>query len=140
VDVSEDALALARENAALHGLDSRVRFETGNWHDGITERFDVVVSNPPYIPSADIEGLMPEVRNHDPVLALDGGADGLDPYRILFDALPQVLKPGGMFAFEFGHGQAARVQELARSGPGLVNLEIIRDLTDKDRVIVGRMF
>ncbi len=140
VDISPDALALARENAALHGLDSRATLLEGSWDGPVEGSFDVVVSNPPYIPSGDIAGLMPDVREHDPHLALDGGADGLDPYRHLFGVLPRLLKSGGLFAFEFGIGQGAAMQELARSTKGLVNVNIIRDLSDIERVVVGRAF
>jgi release factor glutamine methyltransferase len=140
VDVSPEALALARENAALHGLEARATLALGNWADGIAERFDVVVSNPPYIPSGDIAGLMADVRDHDPHLALDGGPDGLAPYRVLVEALPRILKSGGLFAFEFGAGQGEDVRALARTSGQLVNLELIRDLTDRDRVLLGRLF
>jgi release factor glutamine methyltransferase len=140
VDVSPDALALARENAALHGLEGRATLVLGNWADGIAERFDVVVSNPPYIPSEDIARLMADVRDHDPHLALDGGPDGLAPYRILVGALPRILTSGGMFAFEFGLGQGEDVRAIARASGQLVNLELVRDLTDRDRVLLGRLF
>lgn len=138
VDLSAAALELAGENAALHGLQDRVTLVSGNWADGIGEQFDILVSNPPYIPSGAIAALMPDVRDHDPHLALDGGADGLDPYRHLFAALPRVLRAGGLFAFEFGLGQSADIRTLAAASDEVVNVEIIRDLTDRDRVVVGR--
>ena len=140
VDISPEALALARENAALHALTDRATLLQGNWDGPVEGSFDVVVSNPPYIPTGDIAGLMPDVRDHDPHLALDGGADGLDPYRHLFSVLPRLLKSGGLFAFEFGIGQGEAMRELARTTKGLVNVNIIRDLSDMERVVVGRAF
>ena len=139
IDRSEEALSLAGENASLHGLTDRVDLRLGDWHQGLDEQFDIVVSNPPYIPSAVIDSLQDEVRLHDPRLALDGGEDGLDPYRILFAALPKVLKPSGVFAFEFGIDQADAVMALAQSVPGLINLRVIKDLSDIDRVIFGTL-
>lgn len=139
VDISDEALALAQENAAKLGLEDRVAFKHGDWHQGLGQQFDVVVSNPPYIPSHVIDTLQDEVRLHDPRLALDGGEDGLDPYRILFSALPQILKPQGMFAFEFGQGQSEAVMALANQVSELSNLRIIKDLSDIDRVIFGTL-
>jgi release factor glutamine methyltransferase len=139
IDQSEDALALAAENASHIGLTDRIELRVGDWHQGVDERFDIVVSNPPYIPSAVIDTLQDEVRLHDPRLALDGGDDGLNPYRILFSALPEVLKPSGVFAFEFGIGQADAVMALAQSVSGLINLRVIKDLSDIDRVIFGTL-
>jgi release factor glutamine methyltransferase len=139
IDHSEDALALAAENATHIGLTDRIDLRVGDWHQGVDERFDIVVSNPPYIPSAVIATLQDEVRLHDPHLALDGGEDGLDPFRILFSALPEVLKPSGVFAFEFGIGQADAVMALAQSVSGLINLRVIKDLSDIDRVIFGTL-
>lgn len=139
IDRSEEALSLAGENASLHGLTDRVDLRLGDWHQGLDEQYDIVVSNPPYIPSAVIDSLQDEVRLHDPRLALDGGEDGLDPYRILFAALPKVLKPSGVFAFEFGIDQADAVMALAQSVPGLINLRVIKDLSDIDRVIFGTL-
>ena len=83
IDLSPQAVAAAAANAAPNGLAERARFQTGNWGDGLAERFDLVVSNPPYIPSGDIASLDPEVREHDPLRALDGGTDGLDAYRAI---------------------------------------------------------
>lgn len=138
VDVSADALALAADNAAMHGLSDRLTLIEGHWTDGVTGTFDIVVSNPPYIPSGDIAGLDVDVRDHDPHLALDGGEDGLEPYRHLFPLLPDLIKPWGLFAFEFGIGQAEAVKALADAVPGLVKTAIIKDLSDKERVLIGR--
>jgi release factor glutamine methyltransferase len=140
VDVSHDALMLAHENAQLHGLSDRLTLQQGDWHYGLNdERFDIVVSNPPYIPSHVIETLQEDVRGYDPRIALDGGSDGLDPYRILFRALPGLLKPGAMFAFEFGIGQSLAMLALAGAVSQLTNVSIIKDLSDIDRVVIGRL-
>ena len=114
VDVAAEACALARANAARLGLGGRAAFICGDWAAALQGRFDLVLSNPPYIPSADIDGLMPEVARHEPRLALDGGADGLNCYRDLLSALPRLLAPGGRAVLELGAGQAAMVSDLAR--------------------------
>lgn len=137
VDISEDALAVARENAANLDLDGRMALLRGDWAAGLGDAgFDLVVANPPYIPSAVIETLEPEVRDHDPRLALDGGADGLDPYRALAPEILRVLKPGGMFAVEIGHDQSAPVEALFRQA-GASGVRTIKDLGLRDRVVAG---
>ena len=113
VDINQDAIAVSRENAVKHGVETRSDFAVGSWFDPVAgERFDLIVSNPPYIPDADIESLAPEVRNHDPILALAGGIDGLDPYKIIFSGLKNHLLPGGMAYLEFGFGQAESLARL----------------------------
>jgi release factor glutamine methyltransferase len=137
VDVSEEALAVARENAANLGLASRLALLRGDWTQGLVDAsFDVVVSNPPYIASAVIEELEPEVRDHEPRLALDGGPDGLDAYRILSTEILRVLKPAGMFAVEIGYDQKTQVEELFRAA-GAGGVHTVRDLADRDRVVIG---
>lgn len=137
VDISEDALAVARENAANLDLDGRTVLLRGDWTAGLGDGgFDLVVANPPYIPTAVIETLEPEVRDHDPRLALDGGPDGLDPYRVLAPEILRVLKPGGMFAVEIGHDQSAAVEALFRQA-GASGVRTIQDLGLRDRVVAG---
>ena len=111
VDISPEALTVARANAANLGLGSRVQWATGNWAEGVKGPFDLIVSNPPYIRHGDLAGLAPEVVAYDPVLALDGGEDGLDAYRRILANLPE-LAPGGAILFEVGQGQADSVLEL----------------------------
>ncbi len=136
-DVSDEALAVARDNAARLGLDGRLALLRGDWTAGMAEgSFDLVVSNPPYIPAADIEGLEPEVRDHDPRLALDGGADGLDHYRRLAPEVLRVLRPGGRFLLEIGHDQSQAVEALMRAA-GAAEVRTVRDLSDRDRVVSG---
>lgn len=112
VDLSEGAARQARANLQRLGLGSRASIMVGRWAEALAGRFDLVVSNPPYITSADIEGLDTEVRAHDPRLALDGGTDGLDAYRTIAAALPALLLPRGVAILELGAGQEADVAQL----------------------------
>ena len=137
VDVSEEALAVARDNAAGLGLAGRMALLRTDWTSGLHDAtFDLVVSNPPYIASEVIETLEPEVRDHEPRIALEGGADGLDHYRILAPEILRVLKPGGRFAVEIGYDQKAAVEALFRAA-GALGVQTLRDLSDKDRVVAG---
>jgi release factor glutamine methyltransferase len=137
IDVSEEALAVARENAANLGLAGRLALMRGDWTQGLGEAsFDLVVSNPPYIASHVIETLEPEVRDHEPRLALEGGADGLDHYRRLAPEILRVLKPGGRFAVEIGYDQKEAVEALFREA-GAAGVATFRDLGDRDRVVAG---
>jgi release factor glutamine methyltransferase len=137
IDISEEALAVARENAANLGLGSRAALLRGDWTAGLGDgQFDLVTANPPYIPSQDIEGLDPEVRDHEPRLALDGGPDGLDAYRILAPEILRVLKPGGLFLVEIGYDQSAAVEALFKAA-GARDVTTKKDLGTNDRVIIG---
>ncbi len=137
VDVSESALEVARENAAALGLGDRAVLEHGTWADGLPDdHYDLVVSNPPYIATAEIETLDPEVRDHEPRLALDGGEDGLDAYRHLAPEILRVLKPGSHFAVEMGASQKSAVERLFKEA-GAGGVRTVRDLSDRDRVVTG---
>jgi release factor glutamine methyltransferase len=137
VDISTEALAVARENAANLGLAKQVALLRGDWTEGLGDAsFDVVVANPPYIPSKDIETLDPEVRDHEPRVALDGGADGLDAYRQLAPEILRVLKPDGVFAVEIGWDQSKAVEALFRAA-GAEDVRTRKDLADRDRVVGG---
>jgi len=137
IDVSEEALAVARENAANLDLAGRTALMRGDWTNGLgDDSFDLVVSNPPYIATPVIETLEPEVRDHEPRLALDGGPDGLDAYRFLAGEILRVLKPGAMFAVEIGHDQSEAVETLFRQA-GAQNVRTIKDLSVNDRVVTG---
>ncbi len=137
VDVSEEALAVARDNAANLGLGGRVALLRGDWTEGLADaNFDLVVSNPPYIASDVIETLEPEVRDHEPRIALEGGPDGLMHYRSLAPEILRVLKPGGRFAIEIGYDQKTAVEDLFRAA-GAQQVQTLRDLGDRDRVVAG---
>lgn len=137
VDASAEALAVARDNAASLDLNNRAALMHGDWTAGLGDGgFDVVVSNPPYIPTAVIDTLEPEVRDHEPRLALDGGDDGLDAYRLLAPEILRVLKPGGMFAVEIGHDQSKAVEALFKTA-GAQQVKTIKDLSTHDRVVTG---
>lgn len=136
IDISPDALAVARANAIELGVADRVELREGDWDAGLDGGFDFVASNPPYIASNDIGALAPEVARFEPRLALDGGADGLDAYRAITAALPRLLKPGGVFALEVGLGQAKPVKALAEAA-GLSTNEPRRDLAGIPRVVTG---
>ncbi|MDA1098205.1 MAG: peptide chain release factor N(5)-glutamine methyltransferase [Proteobacteria bacterium] len=117
LDISMAAARQARDNAYALGLSGRVDFMVGDWSQSLAGRFDLIVANPPYIATAEIAGLAPEVRCHDPGLALDGGRDGLAAYRALLPDLPRLLRPNGKVALECGQGQAyALAQIIAASG------------------------
>jgi release factor glutamine methyltransferase len=138
VDVSEEALAVARDNAAKLGLAGRATFLRTDWGQGLAdESFDLVVSNPPYIPTEELAALEPEVRDHEPRLALDGGADGLDAYRALAPEVLRLLKPDGLFFVEIGWNQGESVPALFREAGGW-DVAVIKDLGDRDRVVGGR--
>jgi release factor glutamine methyltransferase len=136
VDVSTAALAVARANARALGLKQRARFRHGVWAAGLAGRFDVIVSNPPYIPGGMLAGLPAEV-SFDPVGALDGGRDGLAAYRAIGPALARLLAPDGVAALEIGADQAAAVGAiLARSGLRIA--KIVCDLANNERVVVAQ--
>ena len=138
VDISSAARAVAEENAAALGLSERVTFHTGDLLAPIREQqFTAILSNPPYIPEADIQGLAPEVRCKEPMTALSGGKDGLDFYRRLCDEAPAMLTDDGFMAFEVGIHQATEVAQLAEASPLIVRTEILKDYAGIDRVVVA---
>jgi release factor glutamine methyltransferase len=136
-DISDEALAVARENAANLDLNGRATFLRTSWADGLPDAsFDLVVSNPPYIATPEMETLEPEVRDHEPRVALDGGMDGLEAYRTLAPEVGRLLKPGGIFAVEIGHTQGREVLRLFEAA-GLQGVHVVKDLGDRDRVVTG---
>ena len=139
IDISTDALALARQNAARHQLESRIQFFAGDGFAALpaNARFDLIISNPPYIPSAEIAALEPEVRDHDPRLALDGGLDGLDFYRRLARESGHYLKPGGRLMLEFGDGQDVPLQNLFRQEKWIVEA-VKADYNRRPRILTAR--
>lgn len=137
IDLSERALEAARQNAVRHGVAERLELLAGPWFDplGRDRRFDLIVSNPPYIESRVIDGLQREVRDFDPRLALDGGADGLSAYRAIFAGAPHHLEPGGTLILEIGADQAKTVATLARES-GFLTMRLEKDLAGLDRALV----
>ena len=137
VDVMPGAAATARRNAEQLRMHDRASFIAGNWGAALAGGFDVVVANPPYIASAELAQLPPEVRDHDPHRALDGGADGLAAYRAIAGELARLLMPGGLFAAEIGIGQDEAVARIIVAG-GLAVEPAVADLAGIPRVIVAR--
>jgi len=137
IDSSAEALAWATRNVATHNLQDRAALIEGGWLEEASPGFDVVLSNPPYIPSADIAALEPEVRDHEPRAALDGGPDGLDAYRALSTRITRLLRPGGHAILEIGIGQAEAVCGLLEGG-NLQVLRTVKDLAQIPRAIVAR--
>ena len=141
VDRSADALDVARANAAAHGLSGRIAFFEGDLLAPLGERaatLDAIVANPPYIPAGELSGLQPEVRDHEPRLALDGGPDGLAVIDRIVAGAPRLLRPGGWLLLEVGAGQAPRVGErLGRTGAFDLTATR-RDLAGVERVVAAR--
>jgi release factor glutamine methyltransferase len=140
LEISPEALDLARKNASSLGLGDRIRFVQSDGFAGLTEqtRVDLILSNPPYVPSAEIATLQPEVRDYDPRAALDGGPDGLDFYRRLSAEAGRFLKPSGKIMVEFGDNQAQRVQELFEQQNWVVE-RIVDDYTQRPRIMIARL-
>lgn len=137
-DLSEEALQTAQTNAGLHRLSDRIAFIASDYASALDGPFDLVVSNPPYIPSGDIKTLEVDVRDHDPRLALDGGLDGLVAYRAIAAEAPRILKPGGALVVEVGIGQAIDVA-LIVAASGLVPEAAARpDLAGVPRVVAAQ--
>lgn len=133
-DLSDKAIGLAMRNASIN--DAEIRLIKSDLFKDIEGSFDVIVSNPPYIPTEEIETLSPEVRDHDPRLALDGGSDGLDIYRRIVSECGDVLNTGGRLYMEIGFDQAVAVGALMKEAD-FRDIEVIKDLAGKDRVIFG---
>ena len=134
-DISKTALLVAKENAKMHEVDAD--WIRSDLFDNITETFDVIMTNPPYIPTGEILSLMPEVRDFEPENALDGGADGLDFYRKIAGQVKDYLNPGGYVYMEIGYDQGEAVSELMRNA-GFTEVEVIKDLARNDRVVKGK--
>jgi release factor glutamine methyltransferase len=135
VDRSLDALRTARRNAARSGVGDRATFVASDWAAAVAGRFDLVVSNPPYIASAVLADLAPEVREHDPTRALDGGPDGLAAYRAIVAEAPRLLGPGGGLVLEIGWDQEEAIRTLARPA-GLDVRQMAQDLRGHPRAVV----
>jgi release factor glutamine methyltransferase len=137
VDISTDAADVALGNLDACGLSERAEIRVGDWTSGLEARFDLIVSNPPYIPTADLAGLPREVRDFDPWLALDGGIDGLAAYRRIMAEAKFLLASGGWLIAEFGAGQGAEVIAIANQS-GFTDATTYKDLAGLDRVVAAR--
>ena len=140
VDRSEAALALARANAALHGVAGRVSLVASDWLSGLAPRplFDLAVSNPPYVPRVDAPHVEKTVSEHEPHLALFGGDDGLDAVRVLLAELPPRLQPGAPFLFEIGYGQAREASGLVEASPAFALEDVRLDAAGIPRTVLAR--
>lgn len=139
VDISADALKYARDNARLNDVASQIDFVEEDFFSCslLPAPFHLIVSNPPYIPSEIIETLDPGIREYEPRLAFDGGADGLDFYRRMIQSAFSLLKPGGVLAVEIGEDQGSSVKEIFNQA-GLKEIEVVNDYADLPRVVIGR--
>jgi release factor glutamine methyltransferase len=139
-DLSPKALAVAEENALRCGVGERIRFARGDLFQplGKGESFDLIVTNPPYIPRGELPSLMPEVRDYEPRIALDGGEDGLDFFRRALPSISEYLHPGSWFLAEMGAGQDRKILKIAEKNPGLDSFGFAKDLSGINRVFKAR--
>jgi len=137
-DISQPALQVAAKNAARHHVDGRIRFVRTDLLNNISERFRMIVANPPYVPTGDRPSLPPEVRDHEPMLALLAGPDGLDIMRRLLAQAGDHLHPGGALIVEIGYGQSDAVSTLISITPGLTMVDVRSDLQGIPRTVVAR--
>ena len=134
VDKSKKALNVAKKNAELLNLNDRVKFQLGNWCDGLDNKFDLIVSNPPYISEKEILGLSNDVINWEPRIALTPEGDGLGAYKNIINGVKNILIPNGRIIFEIGHAQGNEVSNLLKSN-NFKEINIVKDINNKDRVI-----
>lgn len=139
IDLSQEALKVAKENARRFQVDHRIRWFQGSYLDAISpeEPIDILVSNPPYIPSNQIAQLEKQVRHYEPILALDGGTDGLQPYRCLCQAFAHWKNRPRLVAFEIGHDQGKAVCEIVRTFLKAKEVHLFSDLAGHDRIVMG---
>ena len=134
VDKSKKALNVAQKNAELLNLNDRVKFQLGNWCDGLDNKFDLIVSNPPYISEKEILGLSNDVINWEPRIALTPEGDGLGAYKNIINGVKNILIPNGRIIFEIGHAQGNEVSNLLKSN-NFKEINIVKDIDNKDRVV-----
>ncbi len=137
-DIGAEALEVARDNAARHGVAARLDLQLADWWAGVTGPFDLIAANPPYIAAAEMAGLAREVRDHDPHMALTDGADGLTAYRVIAAGLGAHLAPQGRVALEIGLTQGRDVADILRAA-GLTDVMIWPDIVGRDRVVTARL-
>lgn len=140
IDISDSALKVAEYNAKINGVNDRISFVKSNLFNEVPNslkgKLDMIISNPPYIPTKDIKMLMKEVREHEPSIALDGGQDGLDFYKLIIKDGKEYLKSGAILIFEIGYNQGKIVSQVLKSS-GFKEVEIKKDLAGLDRVVFG---
>ena len=134
VDKSKKALNVAKKNAELLNLNDRVKFQLGNWCDGLDNKFDLIVSNPPYISEKEMLGLSNDVINWEPRIALTPEDDGLGAYKNIINGVKNILIPNGRLIFEIGHAQGNEVSNLLKRN-NFKEINIVKDINNKDRVI-----
>jgi release factor glutamine methyltransferase len=137
-DCSAASLEVARQNAVQNGVADRIVFRRSDWFAGLTGTFDVIVANPPYVSSRQWEKLASEVREHEPAVALDGGADGLAAVRQIVREAPEHLRSGGHLYLEIGAGQETTVRQLLEAQPAFVEILIRKDLAGHPRFVCAR--
>jgi release factor glutamine methyltransferase len=137
-DISAEALVVARRNASRHKVGDRITFTQGDLLDGVSGTFDAIVANPPYVIDRAAPALQPEVRDHEPAVALYGGAEGLDLVTRLVGQAPSRLNPGGYLVFEFGLGQDVEIEDLVAQSSELTLIELRRDLQGIARTAIAR--
>lgn len=140
IDISMEALKIAEKNAKANKVENQIQWICGDLLKGYNEekKVDLIVSNPPYITTQDYYALDPDIKEHEPIIALDGGQDGLDFYRKITTQAKKHLVQGGMLAYEIGYNQGQAVMNILKK-QGFIEVEIIRDLAHKDRIILGRI-
>lgn len=136
VDIDNNTLDVARDNAFKLGLAKRSNFILNEWGEGVRDKFDLIISNPPYIKSSDIHDLAPEVSEYEPYVALDGGTDGLESYRLLLPQVRNLLSKNGKVVFEFGKGQEVEVKQIFESS-GMRFIAFRNDLSGGARCILA---
>lgn len=136
VDISKAALEVAKENGKLNGVKN-ISFIESDLFENVNGKFNVIISNPPYITSAEIKKLMPEVKDFEPHLALDGDSDGLKFYKLIINHSKEYLNENGYILFEIGYDQGEQVKKLLFE-KGYTDIEVLKDLGGNDRVVIGK--
>ncbi len=136
VDIMDNCVKVATENARTNNISEKIIFKKSDLFNKISEKYDIIVSNPPYINKEDMEALLPNVKDYEPHTALFGGDDGLDFYREIVNKAKNYLNPKGLLAFEIGYDQGQQVSEMMIS-QGFISVKIFKDLYKQDRVVIG---
>ncbi len=135
IDISNDTLEIAKKNAAYHNIGKKINFFKSNWFSNVKNKFDIIVSNPPYIKKGEINSLPLEVKNFDPIISLCGGSDGLDSYRRIADKSKSYLKKDGFICVEVGDNQSRKVKKIFELKQ-FTTIDVLKDLFNMERVII----